>query len=133
MGQLALPARRLAKEGRSESALRALVNASTTFVQEYLTLKGTTFQTNWLSGKLKGAAFPKASLTDKEHARMRKLMPYFLGHVSPNHYDGVWFEKAAAFLIEASYGPLIRAIAMVNRTLLPRLFLEMKPFMAGLG
>ena len=60
-------------------------------------------------------------------------MPYFLGHVSPNHYDGVWFEKAAAFLIEASYGPLIRAIAMVNRTLLPRLFLEMKPFMAGLG
>jgi hypothetical protein len=67
---------------------------------------------------------------------MRKLMPYFLGHVSPNRYDGVWFEKAAAFLIEASYGPLIRAIAMVNRTapsLLPRLFLEMKPFMAGLG
>jgi hypothetical protein len=47
---------------------------------------------------------------------MRKLMPYFLGHVSPNRYDGVWFEKAAAFLIEASYGPLIRAIAMVNRT-----------------
>jgi hypothetical protein len=47
---------------------------------------------------------------------MRKLTPYFLGHVSPNQYDGEWFEKAAAFLIEESYEPLIRAMALLNRT-----------------
>ncbi len=114
VGQLVLLSRRLAKEGRNDSALRALANASAKFIGEYLTLKGITFQTNRPSGKLWGAAFPKASLTDKEHARMRKLTPYFLGHVSPNQYDGVLFEKAAAFLLEASYGPLIRAIALLQ-------------------
>jgi energy-coupling factor transporter ATP-binding protein EcfA2 len=110
IGQLALLTRRLANEGRNESALRALANAGTKFVREYLTLKGIPFQADWPSGKLWGAAFPKASLTDKEHARMRKLTPYFLGYVSPSQYDAEWFEKAAAFLIEASYGPLIRVL-----------------------
>jgi len=108
VGQLVLFSRRLAKEGRYDSALRALANASAKFIEEYLTLKGTAFQKKWPSGKLWGAAFPKVSLTDKDNARLRKLMPYFLGHVSSNQYDGEWFEKAAAFLIEATYGPLIR-------------------------
>jgi energy-coupling factor transporter ATP-binding protein EcfA2 len=117
VGQLVLLSRRLAKEGRKESSLRALVKASTTFVQEYLALKGIAFQTDWPSGKLWGAAFPKASRTDREHALMRKLSPYFLGNVLPNHYDGVWFEKAAAFLIEASYGPLIRILQLRSRGL----------------
>jgi hypothetical protein len=112
VGQLVFLARRLAKEGRTESALRALVNASTTFIHEYLNLRGITFQTDWPGGKLWGAAFPKATLTDKDHARVRKLTPYFLGHISPNHYDGGWFEKAAAFLIEASYGLLLRILRL---------------------
>lgn len=112
VGQLVLLARRVAKEGRNESALRALVIASTTFIQQYLTLKGITYQTNWPSGRLWGVAFPRASLTDKERALMKKLTPHFLGHVSPNHCDGIWFEKAADFLIEASYGSLIRILQM---------------------
>jgi hypothetical protein len=66
VGQLVPLARRLAKEGRNESALRAFVNASTTFIHEYLTLNGIVFQTNWPTGKLWEAAFPKASLSDKE-------------------------------------------------------------------
>jgi hypothetical protein len=112
VGRLIFLARRLAKEGRTESALRALVNASTTFIHEYLNLRGITFQPDWPDGKLWGAAFPKATLSDKDHARVRKLTPYFLGHISPNHYDGVWFEKAAAFLIEASYGRLLRILQL---------------------
>lgn len=117
VGQLVILARRLAKEGRKQPALTALLNASTTFVQEFLTSRGVVFQTSWPRGKLWGTAFPTTSLCDKEQARMKKLTPYFLGHVSPSHYDSGWFEKASAFLIEATYGPLIRILRLRSQGL----------------
>ena len=112
VGQIVLLARRLAIEGRKESALGALLSASEKFVREYLTLKSILFRADDRIGQLWGQAFPKDSLGEKENARLRMIKPYFLGHVTPKEYDPMRFEKASEFLIEKAYGALIRILRL---------------------
>lgn len=111
-GQLVMLARRLAAEGRNESAMKTLCDAGANFIREYLTMKSVTvpFRADYQLGELWGWAFPKADLNDTERTRLRVVKPYLLGHVSPEHFDPARFERAANFLMQTAYLPLLKLL-----------------------
>jgi hypothetical protein len=114
VAQLVALARRLVREGRNEAALRALHHASDDFVREYLTQKHVPvlYRAKYDTSELLGAAFPKASLMERDRIRVKAVKPYLIGHVKLAHYDPLRFESAANFLMEAAYGPFLRVLRL---------------------
>jgi hypothetical protein len=70
------------------------------------------FRAEYRTAELWGWAFPKGTLTENQRAQLKMIKPYFLGQVTLKDHDPLRFEKAAEFLIEIAYGPLIRILRL---------------------
>lgn len=68
------------------------------------------FRADYQLGELWGWAFPNGALDDTERMRLRVVKPYLLGHVSPEHFDPARFERAANFLLQTAYFPLLKLL-----------------------